>query len=145
MTLFLGSYEYAMDARGRVPVPPRYRELFADGGVISQGSPNRCLRLFTVAGFEQEATHYTTRPSTKRAGRIARDGIFARSYPVDLDGQGRILIPGQLREFAELEGAVIVVGTGEWLAVWSPANHAAHMATVDEVLEETLEGLEPEE
>lgn len=144
MTLFLGTYEYAMDARGRVPVPPGYREVFTDGAVISQGSPNRCLRLFTVGGFEVEATHYTTRPSTKRAGRIARDGIFARSYPVSLDGQGRILIPAPLRAYAELDGNVVVVGAGEWLAIWSPERHLTHMATVDELFEDTLETLEPE-
>jgi MraZ protein len=144
LTLFLGTYEYAMDARGRVPVPPGYREFFADGAVISQGAPSRCLRLFTLAGFEIEATHYMTRPSTKKAGRIARDGIFARSYPVNLDGQGRILIPATLREYAGLEGNIVVVGAGEWLAIWSPELHQTHMATVDELLEETLETLEPE-
>jgi MraZ protein len=144
MTLFLGTYEYAMDARGRVPVPPRYRQFFADGGVISQGSPSRCLRLFTPDGFEAEATHYTSRPSTQKAGRIARDGIFARSYPVEVDGQGRILIPALLREFAELTGDILVVGAGEWLGIWSPEHHRAHMAVVDELYEDTLEGLEPE-
>jgi MraZ protein len=144
VTYLLGTYDYAMDARGRAPVPPRYRELFTRGGVISQGSPDSCLRLFTAESFELQAAHYTTQPGTRKAGRIVRQAFFARSYPVDLDGQGRILIPAPLREFAQFEGDIVIVGAGEWLEIWSPERHQAQMAVVDDLLEETLETLEPE-
>ena len=144
MTYLLGTYEYAMDARGRVPVPPRYRDLFTRGAVVSQGSPDLCLRLFTAEGFEQQAAQYTTQPGTRKAGRIVRQGFFARSYPVDLDGQGRILVPGSLREYARLEGNVVIVGAGEWLEIWSPERFQAQMSVVDDLLEDTLESLEPE-
>ena len=93
---FLGRYEYAMDERGRVPVPPRYREPVAAGAVLGQGSPDRCLRLYTEESFEQEAALYTSEPATRRAGRITRHAFFARSFPVDVDRQGRILVPAAL-------------------------------------------------
>ena len=144
MTYLLGTFEYAMDARGRVPLPPRYRDLFSRGGVISQGSPDLCLRLFTAEGFERQAAHYTTQPGTRKAGRIVRQGFFARSYPVDLDGQGRILVPGSLREYARLEGNAVIVGAGEWLEIWNPERFQAQMSVVDDLLEDTLESLEPE-
>ena len=51
---FLGRYEYAMDDRGRVPIPPRYSDLFARGGMLNQG-PDPCLRLFTNESFEEQA------------------------------------------------------------------------------------------
>ena len=143
MTYLLGTYEYAMDARGRVPLPPRYRDLFDRGAVISQGSPDLCLRLFTGEGFERQATHYIQQPGTRKAGRIVRQGFFARSYPVDLDGQGRILLPASLREFARLEGNIIIVGAGEWLEIWNPEHFQAKMSVVDDLLEDTLESLEP--
>jgi len=133
-----------MDGRGRVPVPPRYRELFSRGGVISQGSPDLCLRLFTADGFDQQAAHYTRPPGTRKAGRIVRQGFFARSYPADLDAQGRMLVPAPLREYARLEGNVVIVGAGDWLEIWNPERFLAQMAVVDEVLEETLEAMEPE-
>jgi MraZ protein len=144
VTYLLGTFEYAMDARGRVPLPPRYRDLFGRGGVISQGSPDLCLRLFTAEGFERQAAHYTTQPGTRKAGRIVRQGFFARSYPVDLDGQGRILVPGSLREYARLEGNAVIVGAGEWLEIWNPERFQAQMSVVDDLLEDTLESLEPE-
>lgn len=140
---FLGRYEYAMDERGRVPVPPRYRDALAQGAVLGQGSPDRCLRLYTEESFEQEAVLYTSEPATRRAGRITRHAFFARSFPVDLDRQGRILVPAALRTYAGLEGNALVVGSGEWLEIWDPERFDAEMAVVDDELEGTLESVEP--
>ncbi len=143
MAYYLGRYDYAMDERGRVPVPPRYRDDFARGVVLSHGSPDPCLRVFTMESFEEQAQLYANEPATKRAGRITRHGFFSRSFPAELDRQGRILIPAALRESAALESSVVVAGAGEWLEIWNPARFEAEMAVVDEELERTLESLEP--
>jgi MraZ protein len=142
---FLGRNDYAMDERGRVPLPPRYRDVFAHGAVLSQGAPDRCLRLFTSESFEREAARYTRTPGTRRAGRITRHAFFPRSSSVELDKQGRILIPTHLRDFAGLRGTVVVVGAGEWLEIWDPERFETEMALVDDQLEDTLEALEPDE
>ena len=142
MTYFLGRYEYAMDGRGRVPLPPRYRDVLARGSVLSQGSPDLCLRLFTAESFEQQAALYTSEPGTRRSGRITRHAFFTRSFPVELDRQGRILVPAPLRAYASLEGTVVVVGAGEWLELWNPERFEAEMSLVDDRLEDTLESLE---
>ena len=123
---FLGKYEYAMDGRGRVPLPPRYRDAFAVGAVISQG-PDPCLRVFTAESFEQQAALYTSEPATERAGRITRHAFFANSFSVELDRQGRLLVPAPLRAYAGLEGSVVVAGAGEWLEIWSPERFDAEM------------------
>jgi MraZ protein len=128
MPFFLGRYEYAMDVRGRVPVPPRYRDLFARGGVLSQG-PDPCLRLFTQDSFDEQATLYTAQPATEPAGRTTRRSFFAQSFSVELDRQGRILIPAALRQYAGLEGNAVVVGSGEWLEIWDPGRFESEMAT----------------
>jgi MraZ protein len=115
---FLGRYDYAMDDRGRVPLPPRYRDLFAHGGMLNQG-PDPCLRLFTVESFEDQAQLYTSTAAIEDTGRMTRRAFFANSFSVELDKQGRILIPAPLRAYAQLEGSVIVSGAGEWLEIWS--------------------------
>ena len=143
MEYFLGRYDYAMDDRGRVPVPPRYRDQFARGAVLSQGSPDTCVRLYTAESFEQQAALYASEPSTRRAGRITRHAFFSRSFSVELDRQGRLLIPAALRSYAGLEANAIVVGAGEWLEIWSPERFEVEMAVVDEQLETTLEAMEP--
>ena len=126
MQYFLGRYEYAMNERGRVPVPPRYRDLFLRGAVLNQG-PDHCLRLFTAESFEQQAALYTNEPAIERRGRVTRHGFFANCFSVEPDRQGRILIPALLREYAALDGGVIVAGAGEWLEIWSPSSFATEM------------------
>ncbi|MEX0786012.1 MAG: cell division/cell wall cluster transcriptional repressor MraZ [Dehalococcoidia bacterium] len=136
MQYFLGRYEYAMDARGRVPVPPRYRDLFIKGAVLNQG-PDPCLRLFTAESFEQQAALYTSAPAIERGGRMTRHAFFANSFTVEPDRQGRILVPAPLRVYAGLEGTVIVSGAGEWIEVWSPNRFETEMSAAIESQEPT--------
>jgi len=140
---FLGTYEYSMDERGRVPLPPRYRDAFLRGVVLSQGSPDPCLRAYTQESYEAQAALHTAEPSLRRRGRLIRRGFFPRSFPAELDRQGRVLVPPQLRRYAGLEGSVVVVGAGEWLEIWNPERLEAEMTTVDEQFEEMLESVEP--
>ena len=138
MQYFLGRYDYAMDERGRVPLPPRYRKPMTEGAVLNQG-PDPCLRLFTAESFEQQAALYTGEPATERAGRMTRHAFFANSFSVELDGQGRILIPGPLRAYAGLEGCVIIAGAGEWLEIWNPERFDAEMAAAARQQESAVE------
>ncbi len=127
---FLGRFEYAMDERGRVPVPPRYRELFTPGAMLNQG-PDPCLRLFTSESFQQQAELYTSNPAIEEVARMTRRAFFANSFSVELDKQGRILIPTTLRTYARLENNVIISGAGEWLEIWSPQQFETKMAEAE--------------
>mgnify|MGYP005863645307 CR=1 FL=1 len=140
---FLGTFEYSMDDRGRVPVPPRYRDVFRQGVVLSQGSPDRCVKVFTIADFEKQAQVYLQEPATRLKGRLVRRAVFSRSHQAEVDAQGRILIPPALRRFAGLERDVVVIGAGECLEIWSPEALEAYLEQADEHLEPTLESLEP--
>ena len=137
--LFLGAFEYAMDERGRVPIPPRYRDAFRDGIVLSQASPDRCLRLYTTAAFEQQAAQYTAESSLSRNGRDLRRAFFSRCMDLELDKQNRVLIPAHMREFAALSGKVLLIGSGEWFELWAPDAYATEMTRVDQDLPDTLE------
>lgn len=139
---FLGRYEYSMDERGRVPLPPRYRDLLARGLVLTQGSPDPCLRVYDLESYEAQAAQYTGEPAIRHRGRLVRRGFFSSSFPADLDRQGRVLVPPQLRGYAGLEGSVVIIGAGEWLEIWDPERLDAAMAVVDEEFEGTLESLE---
>lgn len=131
-----------MDERGRVPLPPRYRDAFREGVVLSQGSPDRCVRVYTVSAFEAQASETTAQSPMQRRGRDLRRVLFSHSHDVDLDRQNRVLIPAALREYAGLSGKVLVVGVGEWLEIWSPEAYEAEMSRIEERLEETLESMD---
>ncbi|TAK72327.1 MAG: hypothetical protein EPO22_00650 [Dehalococcoidia bacterium] len=141
---FLGTSEYAMDERGRVPLPPRYRDAFREGIVLSQGSPDQCLRVYTVSSFEAQARDWTAVSAMRRKGRDLRK-LFSRSFDAELDKQNRILIPAALRAYAGLEGKVLVNGCGEYLEIWDPAIYEREMERVDADLEATLESIEARE
>lgn len=140
--LFLGTFDYAMDERGRLPFPPRYRDAFRDGIVLSQGSPDPCLRAYTTAAFDAQASTLIAQSPLHRKGRDVRKAFFGRAHLAELDKQNRILVPPPLREYAQLSGKVLVVGSGEYLEIWAPDVFEAEMSRVDETLEATLESIE---
>jgi MraZ protein len=124
--LFLGKHEYAMDDRGRVPIPPRFREALMHGIILTQGTPDACIRAYPLDEFEKTAAIYMTEPITTSAGRIMRRNFFSGAYQSEVDRQGRVLIPPVLRQWAGLDSQVVVVGTGEGVEIWSaPAFEAA--------------------
>jgi MraZ protein len=139
LVYFLGTFDFAMDERGRVPLPPRYRDAFRTGIVLSQGSPDRCLRIYTQEAFEIQAAQTIAQPALRRSGRDMRKTLFSRSYEAELDKQNRILVPAHMREYASLSGKVLVVGNGEWLELWNPDAYAAEMERVDANYAETIE------
>ena len=143
--LFLGTFDYAIDERGRLPLPPRYRDAFREGIVLSQGSPDRCLRLYTQAAFDEQAAQYRAASPLQRKGRDLRKVFFSRSHTTELDKQSRILIPAALREYAGLSNKALMIGAGEWLEIWEPEAFAAEMTRVDNQLETTLESIETRE
>jgi len=145
VTFFRGEYVYRMDGRGRLPLPPRFRGAFAGGAVLTQGSPDPCLRLYPQETYDQQASLYMSEPPTRRKGRMIRRAFFGRSFEVELDGQGRILVPGRLRQHAGLDGDVVVVGAAECLEIWSRERWDEEEQAVDENLEAMLESVEPRE
>ena len=139
MFLFLGSFDYAMDERGRVPLPPSCREELRKGIVLSQGSPDRCLLVRSAAAFDAQASEYMEESPLLRKGRDMRLAFFSTSHPVELDSQHRILIPAAMRAYAGLSGKVKLVGAGECLQIWAPDAYDARMDRINETLEHTLE------
>jgi MraZ protein len=139
---FLGTYEYAMDERGRVPMPPRFRDALRDGVILTQGAPDRCIRGFSTSAFDEQAGLYTAEPAIHRDGRILRRQFFARAHPVELDRQGRVLIPGVLRKFADLTDQVVVIGAGEGFEIWATSFFDEVMRTEEEDYARALESVE---
>jgi MraZ protein len=136
--LFLGKHDYSMDERGRVPMPPRFREALMQGVILTQGAPDRCLRAYPATGFEEQAAEYMREPITTRAGRVLRRNFFSGAYPAEMDRQGRVLIPPVLRQWAGLEGQVVVVGTGEAIEIWNAGEFDAALSGEEGEFRQTL-------
>ena len=137
--LFLGTFDYAMDERGRVPLPPKFRDEFEGGIVLCQGSPDNCIRAFTSEAFHAQARQRMAVPAMQRRGTVLRRGLFPDTYELELDRQNRVLIPMKLREYARLSGKVLVMGMGEFVEIWSPEEYTLEQGRIAEQLPDALE------
>lgn len=140
--MFSGEYEYRIDEKGRVPIPPRFRKELADGVVLSLGPDNNTV-LYPVAEWDNLSAKLgsvsTLEPSKMR--RLKR-AIFATAYPTELDRQGRVALPTKLREYAGIESDVIVVGMNNTLELWSKVNWQKELSTDLEQSWQIIESME---
>lgn len=137
--LFLGKHEYSMDERGRIPMPPRFRDALMQGVILTQGTPDRCIRAYPVDGFEEQAALYMNEPVTTRNGRVMRRAFFSGAYQSELDRQGRVLVPPVLRDWAALDGHVVIVGTGEGIEIWDASGFEAALEHEETEFRQNLE------
>ena len=122
---FLGSVEYQMDDRNRVPIPPRYREQFDAPAVMTSGK-ERCVAVYTQSGFEEAAAVVRALPVDSEEGRRARRFFFGHAFSQPRDAQSRLLVPRELVEYAGLDKDLVVIGCGEWFEIWDKQTWLEH-------------------
>ena len=120
---FRGTYEFTLDDRGRVSIPARYRHEL-ERAILTMGEDG-CVEVYTEDGHANTSRHFTVEPPTTPEGRQARRKFYGESFDIELDRQGRILIPASLRQRAALNGRVIISGRKECLEIWNPERLAA--------------------
>lgn len=118
--MLLGEYEYKVDNKGRLPLPPKFRQEFGNGLVLTRGL-EPCIIIYTPERFKKLADHLATnqivaKSKTRRLNRF----LFGSAFDLNLDGQGRIALPQSLRSFAQIKDAAIIVGANEWIELWNP-------------------------
>ena len=116
--MFLGQFIHSVDDKGRITVPVRFRQSLSDGAFVTQGF-ERNLMVYTTESFVTLARSAKSLTTTNPEARAIRRVIFGGATEVDVDSQGRILIPGFLREYAQLEAEAAIVGAGEYFEIWN--------------------------
>lgn len=117
--MFLGQYTHSLDGKGRLIVPARFREDIQGSIYLTQGFDEN-LRMLPEETFQSIYNRVTEMSSTDPTARQLRRLIFSSAQKVDLDNNGRILVPKYLREVANLASEAIIVGVGESIEIWSP-------------------------
>ncbi len=118
--VFASEFAYAMDDRGRVPVPPEYRDDLGHKLILKAGE-DKCVDILPLRAFERLAQRVTGGGDNFDAAYRLRLRAFYRSVkPVAIDAQGRIPVPQKFRDDYNLNGRVVVVGVGDHLELWSP-------------------------
>jgi transcriptional regulator MraZ len=128
--MFLGRHAHTLDAKGRLAIPARFRDALADGLVLTRGI-DRCLSLYPMATWRALAEKVSALPITDADARNFRRMVFAEAVDLALDGQGRILVPPELRRYAGLERDALVVGVDASIEIWSPEGWAQVASVMD--------------
>lgn len=116
--MLIGEFNHTLDKKGRVIVPSRFRDELQDRFIITRGLDN-CLFAYPMEEWSNLENKLKTMPFTKAEARAFMRLFFSGASEVEIDKQGRILIPPVLREHAELSKEVIFIGVSNRAEIWS--------------------------
>lgn len=115
--MFLGRFENKLDDKGRLSMPAKFRARLAEGFVVTRGFEG-CLTVFPMPEWQRLADALARFPVTDQKARSLRRVLFAQASDMELDKQGRILLPEYLREAAGLGTDAIVAGMDGYIEIW---------------------------
>ena len=140
--MFVGEYEYKIDNKGRLPLPPKFRKEIEDGIVLTLSADN-CITAYNRADWvrlaaSQAPTGFFMNEKERQLNRF----IFGNAHEVVIDNQGRIALPTILREKCGLSDTAVVTGMNNSFEIWNPARRQQTMLSPDDArqLMNTIEG-----
>ena len=120
--MFLGSYEPSFDLTSkRLALPKKIRDYLATSEIILSYGFEKCIFGFDTKSWTKESAKQLELPITDRVARSTRRFFFASARPVTVDAQGRIVIPGDLLNYAQVKKP-IVIGAGDHFEIWEGRN-----------------------
>ena len=117
-----GKFNHGLDAKGRMTVPSQLRKELGEVCYIVRG-PKAYLNVYSAAGWESFCARFEGQTQSK-SGDLLRF-LFANAATCEIDGQGRILIPAELREYAGIEKNVTIVGVPGRVEIWDAEAYRA--------------------
>ncbi len=142
--MFYGEHEHTIDRKGRLIVPSKFREVmkehYVEKFVVTRGL-DRCLFLFPEDEWKAYEQKFRSLPITKGQARQFNRIYFSGAVELTFDRQGRVLIPGYLKEFAKIKRDVVLVGVSSRVEIWAKESWKQFYETSVSSFEETAEKL----
>ena len=139
--MFFGEFEYKVDEKGRMPIPPKFRRELKEGVVLTPGV-EKCLVVYPLSEWKKLAATLTTGSVTPNKLRRLNRAIFATAFSLNIDGQGRVALPIPLREYAGIEDEVVIAGANTYLELWNKEQWESEKAISQEQAWQIIESLE---
>ncbi len=147
--MFRGVSQLSLDAKGRIAVPARYRDLLAadcKGRLVVTVDRDGCLLLYPAPEWERIEQTLMSRPNMNSQVRKLQRLLVGHATECELDGQGRLLVPPPLRDFAGLDKRVVLVGQGKKFEIWDEDTWSRNRELwfgedADDALSEALESI----
>ena len=138
--MFIGEYQHNLDAKGRMAVPVKFRKDLAGGVILTRGL-DRCLFMFTQSEWETLAEKLKNLPLAQANSRAFARLMLAGAMDVEVDAQGRVLVPDYLRKYADLKKETVVAGLYNRLEIWDAEAWKQYKAKTESASEEIAEKL----
>ena len=133
--MLIGNYSHTIDAKGRVSIPAKFREELGSQIVVTKG-PGECVLVYSLEKFEPLRKSIEALPFTQNK---VKHFFLGDAFDVELDKQGRILMPPPLRIYSKLEKDVSVVGMSDHIEIWNSGNWEAEEKDNEENITALLE------
>lgn len=138
--MFMGEYNHTIDAKGRLIIPAKFREALGDEFVVTKGMDG-CLFAYDEAGWTNMVQRLQKLDLNQKNHRTYVRHLLAGAATVEVDKQGRILLPANLREFAALDKDVLLAGVGSRVEIWNKEKWQTMMQEEEATIEEISEQL----
>ncbi len=129
--MFLGDYQHTLDAKGRVSLPAKFRTEMTGKLVIAKGLDD-CLYVYPADEYHAFVEELTSREDFDPRVRKVRRFFTTGAVEAEFDSAGRIMLPGNLREYAGLQRDVAVTGNGNRIEIWDSEAWATYQLGEDE-------------
>lgn len=138
--MFLGEYQHSLDNKGRVAIPAKFRDKLSTGAIITRGLDN-CLFVFSPKEWEALAQKITALPLSQANSRAFSRLMLSGAMDVELDSQGRILVPDYLRKYAGLSKQAVIAGVYNRMEIWDSAAWEKYKQKTESAADEVAEQL----
>lgn len=138
--MFIGQFEHSIDEKYRIAIPAKFRKELKGGAILSKGLDG-CLFMFPKTKFTQMAQNISSLPLAKSSARLYARLMLASAEEVEFDNQGRIILPGYLRKFANFKKSAVVIGIYDRIEIWGKEVWEKESGKADRQAEEIIEDL----
>jgi len=136
--VFMGEYQHSIDIKGRLIIPSKLRDGLGDTFVITRGLEN-CLFVYPTQEWEQLELKLKELPFTKKDVRAFTRFLLSGAVEAEIDKQGRVLVPSNLREFASISKECVIIGVSSRVEIWSKEKWNEYYEAADASFEEIAE------
>ncbi|RBP61802.1 MraZ protein [Alkalibaculum bacchi] len=119
--VFIGEYQHNIDDKGRLTMPSKFREALGESFILTKGM-DKCLFIFPRDEWSTFEEKLKTLPISSKDARAFTRFFFAGAAECELDKQGRIMVPSNLRNYAGVSKETYIIGVSSRLEIWSKEN-----------------------
>ena len=114
--LFVGEHKHSLDAKNRLFIPAKYRDMLGDSFYITR-KMEKCLAIYSENEWSKLTDKLNTLPDSVVGG--IKQFLYSKTISVSPDSQGRVVLPPELLSYASIEKNTVIIGVGDHLQIWS--------------------------